>query len=120
VQVLRVDWPVYPRRAEHNTVAEGGNRRWAETALRPLGLSSWQAQKKTAFYLYNNAGSEQCIAASTMASCPEKREISAPFPCGSLAKPAIPCRRDVRQTPAPRESQRARSGPRLAQHWGVP
>ena len=28
----RVDWPVYPRRAEHNTVAEGGNRRWAETA----------------------------------------------------------------------------------------
>ena len=33
---LRVDWPVYPRRAEHNTVAEGGNRRWAETA-RPIG-----------------------------------------------------------------------------------
>ena len=29
---LRVDWPVYPRRAEHITVAEGGNRRWAETA----------------------------------------------------------------------------------------
>ena len=27
VQVLRFDWPVYPRRAEHNTVAEGGNRR---------------------------------------------------------------------------------------------
>ena len=27
---LRVDWPVYPRRAEHNTVAEGGNRRWAD------------------------------------------------------------------------------------------
>jgi hypothetical protein len=26
---LRVDWPVYPRRAKHNTVAEGGNRRWA-------------------------------------------------------------------------------------------
>jgi hypothetical protein len=23
---LHVDWPVYPRRAEHNTVAEGGNR----------------------------------------------------------------------------------------------
>jgi hypothetical protein len=22
---LRVDWPVYPRRAEHNTVADGGN-----------------------------------------------------------------------------------------------
>jgi hypothetical protein len=27
---LRFDWPVYPRRAEHNTVAEGGNRRWAD------------------------------------------------------------------------------------------
>jgi hypothetical protein len=30
VQVLRVDWPVYPRRTQHNTVAEGGNRRWAD------------------------------------------------------------------------------------------
>ena len=29
---LRVDWPVYPRRAEHITVAERGNRRWAKTA----------------------------------------------------------------------------------------
>ena len=28
----RVDWPVYPRHAQHNTVAEGRNRRWAETA----------------------------------------------------------------------------------------
>jgi hypothetical protein len=37
VQVLRVDWPVYPRRAEHNTVAEGGNRRWAETARQERG-----------------------------------------------------------------------------------
>jgi len=31
---LRVDWPVYPRRADHNTVAEGGNRRWAEAPPR--------------------------------------------------------------------------------------
>jgi hypothetical protein len=29
---LLVDWPVYPRRAEHNTVAEGGNRRRADNA----------------------------------------------------------------------------------------
>jgi hypothetical protein len=35
---LRVDRPVYPRRAEHNTVAEGGNRRWAETAGASLGV----------------------------------------------------------------------------------
>src|SRR5580698_10599676 len=34
----RVDWPVYPRRVEHNTVAEGGDRRWAEIARRPVGL----------------------------------------------------------------------------------
>jgi len=42
VQVLRVDWPVYPRRAEHNTVAEGGNRRWAEAARQnavPIALA---------------------------------------------------------------------------------
>jgi hypothetical protein len=38
---LRVDWPVYPRRAEHNTVAEGGNRGWDEIARgsRPSGHS---------------------------------------------------------------------------------
>jgi hypothetical protein len=38
---LRVDWPVYPRRAEHNTVAEGGNRRWAETARQNAFQSHW-------------------------------------------------------------------------------
>src|ERR1700722_4788710 len=37
----RVDWPVYPRRAEHNTVAEGGNRRWAETAGQNAFQSRW-------------------------------------------------------------------------------
>jgi hypothetical protein len=39
---LRVDWPVYPRRTEHNTVAEGGNKRWAETARQngvPIALA---------------------------------------------------------------------------------
>jgi hypothetical protein len=39
VQVLRVDWPVYPRPAEHNTVAEGGNRRLAEIARRLMGAN---------------------------------------------------------------------------------
>ena len=41
VQVLRVDWPVYPRRAQHNTLAEGGNRRWAETARQNTFKSRW-------------------------------------------------------------------------------
>ena len=41
MQALRVDWPVYPRRAEHNTVAEGGNRRWAETARQNAFQSRW-------------------------------------------------------------------------------
>ena len=45
-QAPRVDWPVYPRRAEHNTVAEGGNRRWAETArqntFQSERASSWR------------------------------------------------------------------------------
>ena len=33
-QPLRVDWPVYPRRAEHNIVAEGGNRGWGRETAR--------------------------------------------------------------------------------------
>src|SRR5271166_1466697 len=45
---LRVDWPVYPRRAEHNTVAEGGNRRWAETARQNAFQSRWpRADQRT-------------------------------------------------------------------------
>ncbi len=43
---LRVDWPVYPRRAEHNTVAEGGN--WAETARQNAFQSRWpRADQRT-------------------------------------------------------------------------
>jgi hypothetical protein len=34
----------------------------------PLGLSNWQMTQRTSFYLYNKTGSEQFIAASTMAS----------------------------------------------------
>jgi hypothetical protein len=45
---LRVDWPVYPRRAEYNTVAEGGNRRWAETARQNAFQSRWpRADQRT-------------------------------------------------------------------------
>jgi hypothetical protein len=45
---LRVDWPVYPRRAEHNTVAEGGNRRLAETARQNAIQSRWpRADQRT-------------------------------------------------------------------------
>ena len=51
---LRVDWPVYPRRAEHNIVAEGGNRRWAETECRPVGRRT----EKTSFAKYNKNASE--------------------------------------------------------------
>ena len=45
---LRVDWPVYPRRAEHNTAAEGGNRRWVETARQNAFQSRWpRADQRT-------------------------------------------------------------------------
>jgi hypothetical protein len=45
---LRVDWPVYPRRAEHNTVPEGGNRRWAEIARQNAYQSRWpRADQRT-------------------------------------------------------------------------
>ena len=34
-----IDWPVYPRRAEHNTVAKGGNRIWVELRAAGTALS---------------------------------------------------------------------------------
>jgi hypothetical protein len=36
---LRVDWPVYPHRTKHNTVAEGGNRRFTIAASSQMSLS---------------------------------------------------------------------------------
>jgi hypothetical protein len=42
VQILRVDWPVYPRRAEHNTVAED-----APFAVRALEAPAGILAKKT-------------------------------------------------------------------------
>jgi hypothetical protein len=41
---LRFDWPVYPRRAEHNTVAEGGNRGWARESRRIIRARQQAAQ----------------------------------------------------------------------------
>ena len=63
----RVDWPVYPRRAEHNTVAEGGNRRWAETARRPVGLVELADDPEDRVRDAQQDGSDVFIAASTMA-----------------------------------------------------
>jgi hypothetical protein len=71
----RVDWPVYPRRAEHNTVAEGGNRRWAETACRPVGLVELADDP------------ENVVRDVQQASL--KQGNSALFPCRPWPKPAV-------------------------------
>ena len=77
---LRVDWPVYPRRAEHNTVAEGGNRRCRDCASAPpakIGRKErperharrWAVTRDTqcTAEMRNTTGSDVLIAASTMA-----------------------------------------------------
>jgi hypothetical protein len=70
----RVDWPVYPRRAEHNTVAEGGNRRStiaASSQIRrsPFSLASFS-------YPTDPSGSVRAIAsnASTVMAMLIKRQ----------------------------------------------
>ena len=63
----RVDWPVYPRRTEHNTVAEGGNRRWPRLRAVSVGLVELADDPEDAFDLHNKIGSDVFIAASTMA-----------------------------------------------------
>jgi hypothetical protein len=83
----RVDWPVYPRRAEHNTVAEGGNRRStiaASSQIRrsPFSLASFS-------YPTDPSGSVRAIAskASTVMAMLIKRQArragdpSQPFLC---------------------------------------
>ena len=60
---LRVDWPIYPRRAEHNTVAKGGIEDGPRLCADPLGLSNWQMTQRTAFEMRNKTGSDVFIAA---------------------------------------------------------
>jgi hypothetical protein len=62
---LRVNWPVYPRGAEHNTVAEGGNRRWAEIVPAGLPPRSDARSGLSVFEMRNKTGSDVFIAAST-------------------------------------------------------
>jgi hypothetical protein len=53
VQILRVDWPVYPRRAEHNTVAED-----VPFAVRPpeAGAGAWQTTPSAGLARAHGAG----------------------------------------------------------------
>ena len=64
---LRVDWPVYPRRAEHNTVAEGGNRRWAETARQSGFQSRWP-----------RADAVKAAAPAVRPTTPPRKRVGAP------------------------------------------
>jgi hypothetical protein len=115
----RVDWPVYPRRAKHNTVAERGIEDGSRLRADPFGLSNWQTTQKTAFEMRNKMGSDVFIAASTME--PGK---SAPFPCrfAASAQPSQAVRREIRQKAAPHpalacaesHANRAALGPRTA------
>jgi hypothetical protein len=67
---LRVDWPVYPRRVEHNTVAEGGNRRLAETARQNAFQSRWP---RVALTIEATTAARIGVTAS---ACPITRSIS--------------------------------------------
>ena len=65
----RVDWPVYPRRAEHITVAERGNRRWAENCaseLVPIALAEGRPEDPCA-----KASAEIDIAVITVEGSPQ-------------------------------------------------
>src|SRR5271166_4127075 len=67
---LRVDWPVYPRRAEHNTVAEGGNRKMGRdcaSELVPIALAEGRPEDPRA-----KASAEIDVAAVTVEGSPHR------------------------------------------------
>ena len=74
----RVDWPVYPRRAEHNTVAEGGNRRWAETARQSAASALKTADRRTHY-----SGAR---VLEERASAVARRVCGEAWRCGALAR----------------------------------
>ena len=93
----------YPRRAEHNTVAEGGNRgRGPRLRADPLGLSNWLTAQKTAFEMRDKTGSDVHIAASTIARRVETGKIRAvPVPDRHQGLLSQPVWGEVRRHPAP-------------------
>ena len=95
-------------RAEHNTIAEGGNRRWAKTARQNAFQSRWpRADQRTSGRRHQRR-----------LTSPRTPAIQGRQPRRPLARHARqqrqPVRREVRQTHAPRELQRPQIGPRLA------
>jgi hypothetical protein len=90
VHVLRVDWPVYPRRVEHNTVAEGGNRRWAEADQRTSGR---RHQRRLTSPPLPSRGARR----STETGKIQRRSRASRRP----SQPSQPVCREVRQTPVP-------------------
>ena len=71
---LRVDWPVYPRRADHNTVAERRNRRWARDCASeraPIALAESRSEA-----LRPKASAEIDVDAAPSASAQPPRAAS--------------------------------------------
>ena len=84
----RVDWPVYPRRAEHNTVAEGGNRRSTIAASSQIRRSRFSLASFS--YPTDPRGSVRAIAsnASTVMAMRIKRQARR---ASDLLQPAFFC-----------------------------
>jgi hypothetical protein len=107
----RVDWPVYPRRAEHNTIAEVGNRRWAEIARQNAFQSRWpEADQRTpgrgGGRPANRGGRQQAGALGRRRG--QTGKFSAvPVPAVYEASRRQPVRRDVRQKTPPRARAQA-------------
>jgi hypothetical protein len=89
VQAPRVDRPVYPRRVELNTLTKGGNRRWAETACRPVGLAELADDP------------ENVVRDVQQASLKKGNAASFPPRPAALSQPFQPVRREVRQKTLP-------------------
>ena len=101
---LRVDWPVYPRRAEHNTVVEGGNRRWAEIARQnavPIALA--EADQRTRPGL--SGGRAGGCRKNAAPRDPDPRGERIAFPLGVLEPSLFQATHRPRNAPHPLEHQ---------------
>ena len=91
---LRVDWPVYPRPAEHNTIAEGGIEDWAETARRPVELVELADDPEDRVRPAQQDRQRRVHCRQHDGGVSRNRENSAPFPRRFAAKvfhPSLSC-----------------------------
>jgi hypothetical protein len=87
---LRVDWPVYPRRADHNTSPRKGIEDGPRLRVKRVPIALAEADQRTSGRGHQRRLTSPPLPSRGARRSAETGKYPAPFPCRSRPKPAIP------------------------------